>query len=228
MLPEYLSAFEASGLYKGEPVAQFELGDYRNFIYLILDWKEKKAAIVDPQSDLERPLNSLRENGFTLDGVFLTHTHHDHIAGVPKLVESFQGIPIYVHPIDAKRLHAKFLSSVHPLSDEETVKVGSLSIRVMHTPGHSAGECCYYFERGGKYVFTGDTLFIRDCGRTDFEDGSNDQMFESLQRIKTLPPETIILPGHHYAKECASELSREIIESAPLRCKSVADLAALP
>jgi hydroxyacylglutathione hydrolase len=228
MLPEYLSAFEASGLQKDEPVAQYELGDFRNFIYLILDWKEKKAAIVDPQTDLEPPLKALREHGFTLDGIFLTHTHHDHIAGVPKLVESFHGIPIYVHPIDAKRLNGKLQSSVRPLSDEETVRIGSLSVRVMHTPGHSAGECCFYFERGGKYVFTGDTLFIRDCGRTDFEDGSNAQMFESLQKIKSLPPETIILPGHHYAKECTSELSREMIESPPLRCKSVADLAALP
>ena len=228
MLPEHLSSHEARGLSENEPVAQFELGNFRNFIYLILDWKEKKAAIVDPQSDLDEPLGALKQHGFKLESIFLTHTHHDHIAGVPALVERFKGIPVYVHPTDARRLNKNLESSVHALSDGQVVQVGSIPVKVMHTPGHSAGECSYFFERGGKYLFTGDTLFIRDCGRTDFEDGSNDQMFSSLQRIKALAPETVILPGHHYVKECASILSKEIAESAPLKCRSVAELAVLP
>jgi len=227
-LPEHLAENRATGFRGEEPVAQYELGSYRNFIYLILDWREKKAAIVDPQSDLDKLLGDLKDYGFELTGILLTHTHHDHIAGVPKLLERFPSLPIYVHPVDSHRLERKLSGSVQPLTDGQEIPVGSLSIQVIHTPGHSAGECCYFFERGRKYLFTGDTLFIRDCGRTDFEDGSNEQMFDSLQRIKALAPETVILPGHHYAKECATILAQELAESAPLRCGSVAELAALP
>src|ERR1700756_3263362 len=112
MLPAHLNTTEARGLLDQEPVAQFELGNLRNFIYLILDWQTKKAAIVDPQSDLNEPLESLARNGFKLEGIFLTHTHHDHIAGVPKLLESFPKLPVYVHPVDAKRLHKNLAPSL--------------------------------------------------------------------------------------------------------------------
>ena len=104
----------------------------------------------------------------------------------------------------------------------------------IHTPGHSAGELCYRLEATDlkgelrTYLFTGDTLFIRDCGRTDLETGSNAQMFESLQRLKKFPPDTVILPGHHYVRECASTLSREMETSPPLRCASIQELEALP
>ena len=130
-----------------------------------------------------------------------------------------------MHPIDRKGCIPCFPSASRRRTNSE---VGSIRVRVLHTPGHSAGECCYFFENGGKYLFTGDTLFIRDYGRTDFADGSNEQMFASLQRIKALPPETVILPGHHYVRECASILSKEIVESPPLRCGSVEELASLP
>jgi glyoxylase-like metal-dependent hydrolase (beta-lactamase superfamily II) len=101
----------------------------------------------------------------------------------------------------------------------------------MHTPGHSSGEFCYLLPKQTQvdrpYVFTGDTLFIRDCGRTDLESGNDAEMFASLQILKQLDPDTVILVGHHYAKECASTLGEELKVSPPLKCASVSELSNL-
>lgn len=212
------------------PIAQFEIGSYQNLVYLVLDWQEKKAAIVDPQSDLSEPLRALRENGFQLTGTLLTHTHFDHVAGVPKLVEEYPELPIFVHEDDLHRLNSKVQRNgrIHRLKDGDWISVGSLRVQALHTPGHSAGECCYFIPGATPYLLTGDTVFIRDCGRTDLETGSNDAMFHSLQKIKTLPAETVILPGHHYKPEYSSTLQKELEESPPFRCESIEELARLP
>jgi glyoxylase-like metal-dependent hydrolase (beta-lactamase superfamily II) len=210
------------------PVAQFEIGSHRNFVYLILDWASRQAAWVDPQSDLTEPLAFLTKHRFTLSSVILTHTHFDHIAGVAELLHRFPDIPLHVHSGDSHRLAKPAVARMRPVGDGELLSVGKLSLKAMHTPGHSAGECSYLLQTSPPFLFTGDTVFIRDCGRTDFEDGSNDQMFASLQRIKKLPPETVLLVGHHYQPECATTLGRELVESAPFRCNNVAELASLP
>jgi hydroxyacylglutathione hydrolase len=221
MLPRHLSGGTAQGLIKGEPICQFEIGDMKNFVYLILDWAGKKAAIVDPQMDLRLPLDAIGQHEFELCAVLLTHTHHDHVAGVPQLMRDFVGVPVYAHALDAHRLD----SEVVAVRDGKVLNVGELEVQVLHTPGHSAGEVCY---RVGHYLLTGDTIFIRDCGRTDLHTGSNEEMFASLQRIRQLPPETVILPGHHYQRECASTLERELRESPPFQCRSVQELMSLP
>ncbi len=240
ILPSHLAMQEAQGLPEGMPsaIAQFEIGDYQNFVYLILDHSAKQALIVDPQSDLSAPLGALASLDFQLAGCVLTHTHFDHVAGVPGLLQRYPELPIYVHESDRHRLNdsirkrAKLVSlqDGEALTREGDPALPNLRIRVLHTPGHSAGECSYLVEAAGQppYLLTGDTLFIRDCGRTDFADGSNEQMFESLQKIRALPPQTVILPGHHYKKETASTLDRELAESPPFQCKSVEELAKLP
>src|SRR5262245_52673701 len=99
-LPAPLQGREAAGYHPGEPVAQFELGDHRNFVYLILDRAARQAALIDPQEDVEPPLQALAAEGVTLQAVLLTHTHYDHVAGLEELLERLPGIPIYVHPLD--------------------------------------------------------------------------------------------------------------------------------
>lgn len=229
--PRHLAGTEAAGAVPGEPVGQFELGDHRNFVYLITDWRSKEAAIVDPQSELAPVRQALREHGLALRSILLTHTHFDHIAGVPALLREDPTLHLRVHEKDARRLDPKIreATNFHALSGGEMIQVGQLQLQVIHTPGHSSGEVCFFMRHPQPgFLFTGDTLFIRDCGRTDLESGSNSEMFASLQLLKGLPPETVILPGHHYSRECASTLGRELEQSPPLRTRSVEELANLP
>jgi hydroxyacylglutathione hydrolase len=233
-LPAHLAATTAQGLKKDEPIAQFEIGSMKNFIYLILDWSSKQAAIVDPQKDLSEPLAALTEHGFSLTSILLTHTHFDHTAGVGPLLQENPALTIRVGGADLHRLVDKIKQApgLKLLQGQEKFSMGEIEIQALHTPGHSAGEFCYFLPKAGPvsvpYLFTGDTIFIRDCGRTDFEDGSNEEMFASIQKVKKLPPETIFLVGHHYARECATTLGEELKASAPFQCNSVTELAALP
>lgn len=231
MIPLHLAGHEPQGCVENEPVAQWKLGNHRNFVYLLVDWETKTCAWIDPQKDLPPVLHVIERYALQLTGVLLTHTHHDHVAGLPWLAHKFRELPLYVHPADLTRLDRQTLRDfkVRELKPDEEFLVGGLRVRALHTPGHSAGECCYFVEaRRRRYLFSGDTLFIRDCGRTDFPDGSNEQMFESLQRLKELPNDTILLPGHHYQPECASTMGREKQTSAPLKAATVEELAALP
>jgi glyoxylase-like metal-dependent hydrolase (beta-lactamase superfamily II) len=229
-LPVHLAQDQASGISLQEPVAQFEIGSYRNFVYLILDWDSKKAAVIDPQSHLKPLLQSLLTHGFDLSAILLTHTHFDHIAGLPELHKQFPQIPVYVHSIDAHRIPSQLARKLKLefIQDQQNIPLGTLKIQTLHTPGHSAGECCFRLDANRTYLFTGDTIFIRDCGRTDLESGSDAEMFTSIQEIKKLPPETVILPGHHYKKECASDLQTELKDSPPFQCKTIDELANLP
>ena len=176
------------------------------------------------------PLGCLKRHGFELVATFLTHTHFDHIAGVPELVKSYPDVPIILHRDDLHRIEPKVLShgKTKLVRDGDLLTVGGLEIQVFHTPGHSSGECCYLLKGKQPYLFTGDTVFIRDCGRTDLPTGSTEEMFQSLQKLRKLPPESVILPGHHYQTECASTLAKELEVSPPFRCTSVEELAALP
>ena len=238
-LPAHLAGLDATGMKEGEPIAQYELGTGRNFVYLLLDWSapfgSRKAAIIDPQSDLEGVLRDLSVHGFELQAILLTHTHYDHVAGVAPLLKMNPGLTIRVGEPDLHRLSESVTSSkgLKTLVDHESFQIGALTVVAHHTPGHSAGEFCFYIDRqpvGGvtrPFLFTGDLIFIRDCGRTDFPDGSDAQMFVSVQKIKSFPDETVLLVGHHYARECATTLGVEKTESPPFLCASVEELARL-
>lgn len=234
-IPKHLTTNRAEGLIRGEAIAQYELGSMRNFVYLVIDWEMKEALIVDPQKDLA-PLEDLQANGIALKGILITHSHHDHIAGVSPLLEIDPSLPVYVHPLDEHRLKKISNSSLHLLTDGERFylngeKTGTgVEIETLHSPGHSAGEVCFVVRvpDGSGYLLSGDTLFIRDCGRTDLETGNNEAMFATLQKLKSLPDSYVMLPGHHYALETANLLGVEKTTSPPLLCLSVEELRTLP
>ncbi|MFZ9596212.1 MAG: MBL fold metallo-hydrolase [Bdellovibrionia bacterium] len=214
----------------GARIIQYEIGDYQNFVYLVLDWEEKKAAIVDPQADLLFPLNFLKKYDFHLTDVLLTHTHFDHIAGLSTLIRTHPHLLVRVHRDELHRLPDPVMNTaqIKLVQEGHILHIGKIGIQVYHTPGHSLGECCYWVPGDPPYLLSGDTVFIRDCGRTDLPTGSTRQMFDSLQRIKKLPKNTILLPGHHYRAESSSTLAQELKTSPPFLCQSVEELEALP
>ncbi len=234
-LPAHLDQAYAQGLFPGHPVAQWELGMHKNFIYLLIDWTSKDCVWLDPQSDLDPVFSAMDAHGLRLAEIWLTHTHHDHVAGLPKLLREFPDLPIRVGQDDAHRLSPELKSSprLRVLHGGETLVLGSLSVQALPTPGHSAGAISYFVPAQQSLgscppiLFSGDTVFIRDCGRTDLPTGSDAQMFQTLQRLKFLPPETLLLPGHHYQKECASTLGAEFRQSPPFLCATEEELTAL-
>ena len=126
-----------------------------------------------------------------LSGILLTHHHYDHVGAVEKLRDRYDA-PVFMHTADCDQYHGRV--DVY-LEDGDTIDLDGETIRVIHTPGHTRGGVCYFSEKS-KVVFTGDTIFNVDIGRTDFEDGSPDQMERSiLDKINTWPNDIFIYPG---------------------------------
>ncbi|MEW6741357.1 MAG: MBL fold metallo-hydrolase [Planctomycetota bacterium] len=210
-------------------VRQYAGGSLDNFVYLIVSQDE--ALVVDPQADLTVWEEELERRAARLKGCLLTHTHGDHVEGLPAVTYRY-GVPIWVHEAERKRLQhlsPDIRQKLCCVRGGDSLSVGALQVEILHTPGHSRGACSYLVKGLQPWrLLTGDTIFVGDVGRCDLPTGSVEQMFASIQRIKLLPPDTVILPGHDYGEEPTSTVERELRTSAAFRCRSVAELDALP
>ena len=168
----------------------------QNFIYLIGDPRTREAAIVDPGWEVPTILHTLQQTGYRLSRVILTHTHFDHVMGLGELLNAVD-VPVHVHEAEAGALGVA-PSSIQPVRHGEAIQVGELSITLIHTPGHTPGSQCLLV---GDQLLSGDTLFIRGCGRCDLPGGDPEAMFHSLtQTLKRLDDHTRVYPGHNYAE----------------------------
>lgn len=162
---------------------------FDNYGYLIICEETGEAAVVDP-AEFYPLFCEIENSGAKLQAIFCTHHHADHIGGLEDLLGEFPGLKVYGHESDKQRIPG--LNS--PLKDGDSIQVGNIKGRVIHTPGHTVGSVCYHF---GDSVFTGDTLFGAGCGRL-FE-GSPTQMYEALNTtIKPMPSQTHLYFGHEY------------------------------
>ncbi len=162
---------------------------FDNYSYLIICEETGEAAVVDP-AEFYPVSQEIQRAGVSLQAVYCTHQHADHIGGLDDLCGAFPGLPVYGHESDKRRIPGMN----RELDDGSEICVGNIVGRVLHTPGHTTGSLCYLL---GDALFTGDTLFSSGCGRL-FE-GSPKQMYEALnKRIKSLPPETKVYFGHEY------------------------------
>ena len=160
-----------------------------NYSYLIIDESNNSACIVDP-SEAEPIINFLKNKNIKLKYILNTHHHYDHIGGNQELKKKYGSVVVGFKG-DSKRIPEIDIL----LEDNQIWKAENFEAKIMHIPGHTSGHICFNFFKE-KIVFTGDTLFSLGCGRI-FE-GSYEEMFESLNKIKLLPDDTKIYCGHEY------------------------------
>jgi len=188
---------------------QLAVGPMQNFAYLVGAGSSKECAVVDPGWDAAAILAAARKDGRAIRAIVLTHGHFDHVGGINDLLAA-EDVPVYAHRADAAAL-TKALKAVRTLDEGQTVDAGGLELRCLHTPGHTPGSQCLL---AGEQLFTGDTLFIDCCGRTDLEGSDPEAMHRSLRRLAALPGPTMVWPGHDYGPRPSATM-REVLQLNP-------------
>ena len=194
---------------------QILLGQMGNFVYLVGSQSARQAVIVDPAWDIQGLLDLAAADGVEVVGALATHYHQDHIGGsimgmeiqgVAELLAK-QPMPIHVNDSEAdglKKITGASESDVKRVSGGDTIEIGGITIRLLHTPGHTPGSQCFLVEEAGQpgYLVSGDTLFLNSCGRVDLPGGNPEDMYRSLnETLKRLPDDTLVFPGHAYGDE---------------------------
>ena len=186
-------------------VKTITVGAFQENSYLVVDDRSNRAVIVDPGSEGERLVEAIDRSGATLEAIWITHAHVDHVGAIA-FVKRKWDVPIYLHPLD-RRLYeaAGRQAQVYGLpfeeppapdrefADGQQIKVGDAEMTVLHAPGHSPGHVVIH---GNGIALVGDCLFAGSIGRTDLPFSNPPQLAASLEKISALAPETVVYPGH--------------------------------
>ncbi|MEK6912204.1 MAG: MBL fold metallo-hydrolase [Candidatus Thermoplasmatota archaeon] len=192
------------------------IGQMANFGYLIADPEAKRAAVIDPSFDARILQKVAAENGYAIELILNTHHHPDHCFDNERLANETGG-KVAAHKLSRVRKDIV-------LEDGGIVPVGGLKIKVLHTPGHSPDSCCFLI--GGR-VFTGDCLFVGDCGRVDLPGSDIEQMYDSLfNKVRKLEENLVVCPGHHYGPTPTSTIGHEKATNYTLQPRSVEEFKA--
>ncbi len=201
---------------------QLELGPMQNFVYLLGDPQTREAMVVDPGWEVPTILSTFQREGYRLTGVIATHGHFDHVLGLGDLLQAID-VPVYLNRAEAPALQVS-PSNLKLLDDGDPIQIGELSVATLHTPGHTPGSQCLLVDG---HLITGDTLFVHACGRCDLPGGDPRALYRSLERLKTLPDDTRVYPGHNYADTPTSTIRDEKQHNPFLRLPNADDFLAL-
>ncbi len=198
------------------PYLKLEVGELQTNMYLFYSALSRRCFIIDPGAEAGKIISLIEREKLVPLAIILTHGHADHLGAVTELLGHFH-IPLWIHEADEKTMHgqmnreiaAMFAMALPPpaerlLKDGETIGSDDLVLSVIHSPGHTPGSMLL---QSGSLLFTGDTLFQGDIGRTDLAGGDDEAMRSSLDKIRAFPPETIILPGHGESSTMERELA---------------------
>jgi glyoxylase-like metal-dependent hydrolase (beta-lactamase superfamily II) len=188
-------------------VERYVVGQVQTNCYFAVNEETREALVIDPGADPDGLRDRLKEGRLNVAAILLTHGHFDHAGGAEQLAKR-SGAWIYAHEAEkatllSEELNAGWMVGAHEvyhanafLKDEQEIVLAGFHIRVLFTPGHTPGGCCYYFPYED-VVFSGDTLFQMSVGRTDFKGGSMSQIVHSIQeKLMVLPDGTTVYPGH--------------------------------
>lgn len=189
-------------------IEKFVLGSMGTNCYLIINEETKELVIVDPATCPEYVVSHVKSNGYIPRAIFLTHAHFDHVMGIDSWVKEFN-IPVYLHEDEKKILSDPELnlsgvfgtsyaySDVQCLKDGQQLTIAGNTFKIIHTPGHTCGGCCYYCAEEDVLI-SGDTLFYQSVGRSDFPTGSMGTLVRSIRgKLFCLPDDVMVYPGHN-------------------------------
>jgi hydroxyacylglutathione hydrolase len=200
-------------------VRQAIVGPMMNFVYLIGCAATREAAVVDPAWDAGRILALAHESDLNIRHILLTHGHPDHVNALEPILDATNAT-VYIHSDEvaymlevarsfgmATDFMTRRKGSFKTVTDGDTIRMGSLAVQCLHTPGHSPGSQCFLVESS---LFSGDTLFVDACGRVDMPGGDPKLMWWSLnQTLRSLDDGTVIYPGHDYGGSPTSTIGEQ-------------------
>jgi glyoxylase-like metal-dependent hydrolase (beta-lactamase superfamily II) len=193
-----------------DPIAQQMV----NFAYAIGDRTTGECLLVDPAYAVADLLDTVTADGMRVTGVLATHYHADHVGG-SMMGYAIEGIAALLErvdcPVHVQRDEVPWVQRTTGVGDEhlavhdpgDVVRVGSIDVTLIHTPGHTPGSQCFHVD--GRLV-SGDTLFLDGCGRTDLPGSNAEDMYHSLQHLAAMPTATIVYPGHRYSQPSSATM----------------------
>ena len=208
---------------------QIQIGPMENFTYLLGCKRTREVAIVDPAWDIARLIDIISEKDYVLKAALITHYHPDHcggslgknnVPGVAELLEQYS-IKVYSNTLEAdglKKVTGISNTDMVKVGSGDTLKIGDVEVQFLHTPGHTPGSQCFKIK---KTLVSGDTLFINGCGRVDLPGSNIDDMYHSLQKLASLPQDTLLLPGHNYGHIPHAKMEETIQHNPYMRISSL-------
>jgi len=182
-----------------------------NFTYIIADEETREAAVVDSSYNADEIIKTIKTQKLQLKYIINTHGHSDHTAGNTEL-QSIFGAKIVAHK------QSKIQPDL-PVNESDILNVGKISVKIIYTPGHTTDSICLLVD--DQKLLTGDTLFVGECGRTDFLGGNTKSMYESLNRLIKLNDTVEVYPGHDYGLKSSSTIGEEKKSNYTLQPRSL-------
>ncbi len=193
-------------------IKRIVVGDFFTNCYIIWCEETGKGAIIDPGDESEKIKHQIEKEKIKVEIIINTHGHFDHIGENEKF-----SLPVYIHKLDEEYLKnpeknlsilfgTPFICNCQTkiLQESDIIKIGNISLNVLHTPGHTPGSISLL---GENFVFTGDTIFAGGIGRTDLVGGDEEELLNSIKKLLKLPEKTIIYPGHGEISTLSEEIS---------------------